>query len=360
MFSRILWVIRLCFLVLLFGFVAGAQPAKQGLDRYMGYKNPAKKKLMVMQFESQTLSIYANQLLTDQFKKELKNYSQFKIVDVNEKWLEEEAATQYDSDLDYLINLGKQLSVSYISNGNIELDNQQFTVHVEFIDVINRTIVYSSSKTCNCNFEELLLFTIPEMTKEFETKDLSIPTECPSDMISIAHETLQLGSTDAYDANPLHNSGTGRFCMDRYEFPNKVNEFPENNIPWFEAKKRCMDLGKRLCSEVEWELACRGTPLWKFPYGQNYDHRKCNTGTKKLGRSGSFPHCSSSHKIFDLSGNVTEWTDSRWDANIKNKVIRGGSWINKNKDTSCTLRVSSSPDIQSPVLGFRCCKSLAK
>jgi hypothetical protein len=47
-----------------------------------------------------------------------------------------------------------------------------------------------------------------------------------------------------------------RFCIDRYEWPNRVRALPRIMVSYGEAKASCESVGKRLCSDTEWTLAC--------------------------------------------------------------------------------------------------------
>lgn len=45
-------------------------------------------------------------------------------------------------------------------------------------------------------------------------------------------------------------------CMDRFEWPNRAGELPPVMMRFGEAQDECRSVGKRLCTEFEWELAC--------------------------------------------------------------------------------------------------------
>ena len=62
-----------------------------------------------------------------------------------------------------------------------------------------------------------------------------------------------------------------RFCMDRYEWPNQKGELPALLVSWVDAKKQCEDIGKRLCTEDEFNFACEGEEMLPYTYGHARD-----------------------------------------------------------------------------------------
>ena len=67
-----------------------------------------------------------------------------------------------------------------------------------------------------------------------------------------------------------------RYCVDRYEWPNKKGELPLLLVSWMDAKKMCEDAGKRLCTVAEFDFACEGPDMWPYTYGFERDAKKCN------------------------------------------------------------------------------------
>ncbi len=67
-----------------------------------------------------------------------------------------------------------------------------------------------------------------------------------------------------------------RFCVDTYEWPNKKGERPEVMNRFHQAQVKCASIGKRLCTETEWNFACEGPNRMPFPYGYVRDAKKCN------------------------------------------------------------------------------------
>jgi len=121
------------------------------------------------------------------------------------------------------------------------------------------------------------------------------------------------------------------FCIDKFEFPNKINEVPQDWMSWFDAKKAVESIGKRLCTNKEWTMAAEGVNLHPLPYGNGYqrDEGVCNfdnsVGTidvfeatspnsntssqlrSLLVPSGSRPACVSDYGVYDMAGNIDEW-----------------------------------------------------
>ena len=62
-----------------------------------------------------------------------------------------------------------------------------------------------------------------------------------------------------------------RFCMDQYEAPNKRGAKPMVLQSYDSATRWCEKLGKRLCFEQEWELACEGPDHRPWVYGWTVD-----------------------------------------------------------------------------------------
>jgi formylglycine-generating enzyme required for sulfatase activity len=179
--------------------------------------------------------------------------------------------------------------------------------------------------------------------------------------------TFKMGTdspTEGLDELPLVSKTVASFCIDEFEFPNKAGELPWVNVTWEAAKAQCETLGKRLCTEEEWEKACKGPGNARFPYGSQFDADKCNTADgrekdRELAASGRFAGCRSGYGIADLSGNVAEWTDSRYGDTL-DRTQKGGSFARSEYAARCTARKNGVPDSRSPSVGFRCCSEVSR
>jgi formylglycine-generating enzyme len=141
-----------------------------------------------------------------------------------------------------------------------------------------------------------------------------------------------------------------RFCIDRFEYPNVKGENPIIVATYTEATAMCRASGKRLCSEAEWTFACEGEEAMPYPYGYARDAEACvvdqswrpfaegalfprdgDNAREELDRlwqgqpSGSRPKCKSPAGVYDLTGNVDEWTRSTRSEGYAS-ILKGGYW----------------------------------
>jgi formylglycine-generating enzyme required for sulfatase activity len=95
-------------------------------------------------------------------------------------------------------------------------------------------------------------------------------------------------------------------------------------VTWLQAKTFCHKLGKRLPTEWEWENVTGSqnskSYYWENKFNAEFARFNGNSSsrTKTVGQKKP-----NSLGLYDMVGNVWEWTDSCED-NIK--YLRGGSW----------------------------------
>ncbi|RMG13654.1 MAG: formylglycine-generating enzyme family protein, partial [Deltaproteobacteria bacterium] len=185
---------------------------------------------------------------------------------------------------------------------------------------------------------------------------------CPRGMVYIPAGPFPLGSAVN---DPMRNFAEKRlqrvnvdgFCIDRFEYGGVR---PSVNVTWFKARELCERRGKRLCTEEEWEKACKGPKGLRFPYGNAFDPEACNTrdaegNDRSVKKSGSFRRCRSGYGLYDMAGNVAEWTATVFQAGAAYRTVKGGAANRPDWDTRCATRASRKPNTRNPFLGFRCC-----
>jgi formylglycine-generating enzyme required for sulfatase activity len=163
------------------------------------------------------------------------------------------------------------------------------------------------------------------------------------------------------------------------QYPEGMGDHPVVYVTWHDAVAYCKWLSEktgkpyRLPSEAEWERAARGTDAREFPWGNEWDAKKCNSKEGGPGTTtvvGQYsPDSDSPCGIADMAGNVWEWCDDWLKAYRDNsfpdedygetyKVVRGGSWDHGQVGARCAYRGWFKPKSREKDVGFRCVRDL--
>lgn len=239
------------------------------------------------------------------------------------------------------------------------------------------------------------------------------PSACPSDMVEVDgdycpdEEVVCLYNTDN-EGNRLPGPGDinkacgeyrnpsrclvekvhMHFCIDKYEYPNKEGQRPQDWMTFFDAQRALESEGKRICTHKEWTLAAEGPNMHPLPYGDGYhrDKSKCNFDNKNPGidvfqskhpndeasqklrallvPSGSMD-CVSDFGVHDMSGNIDEWVvnESSQDmcinktsGNCRTGLMGGHIWHVRN--ASRPMTTAHGAGFSWYETGARGCKSL--
>lgn len=167
------------------------------------------------------------------------------------------------------------------------------------------------------------------------------------------------------------------FCIDRYEWPNRRGERPVVLVDWNQATAHCASLGRRLCTEHEWTFACEGEDMLPYPYGYDRDSAACNidnlarrydrAALRRGGESaraevervwmgapsGARDRCVSPFGVYDLTGNVDEWTVSATGRPFRS-TLKGG-WWGRVRTRCRPVTRSHYEHFEYYQIGFRCC-----
>lgn len=191
--------------------------------------------------------------------------------------------------------------------------------------------------------------------------------KCPEGMIAFEAGTFKQGS-DKLDPDRdvfeplLQDAKVGAFCVDRFEHPNEEGATPTTGVDYASAAASCAEAGKRLCTETEWERACKGGANSRFAFGDSFKPGICNVGSDAPkpvttpAPIGAFASCGTEDGPRDMSGNVWELTSSAWPEDASARVIKGGSAKVPAWGARCAYRDFVALSKPAPDVGFRCCK----
>lgn len=244
-------------------------------------------------------------------------------------------------------------------------------------------------------------------------------------MVAVPGSWFRMGSVDGRgNERPARGVYVDGFAMDRYEvtnaqyrryviatgepappywagdhYPTNQADHPVLGVSWIQADGYCRWAGKRLPTEAEWELSCRGPEGFTYPWGDAWDEAMANVAAQPLPhRADAFPLLASgtpageafpepigshlggasAYGILDLCGNAAEWVADWYDPYAYRElpaenpvgvgppadhVIRGSAWLFPHDapeyvpDISrCAFR-NDSHVYADPRMGFRCADS---
>jgi formylglycine-generating enzyme required for sulfatase activity len=147
----------------------------------------------------------------------------------------------------------------------------------------------------------------------------------------------------AIDKTPVTNQQFAAFlsatgyepvCKDNFlahwvngAIPAGLEDHPVVWIDLSDARAYAAWAGKRLPTEAEWQYAAQGVEGRLWPWGDDWNASACNYG--QFGGTTpvmQFPQGTTPEGIFDLCGNVWEWTESEYtDGRTRFAILKGGS-----------------------------------
>jgi hypothetical protein len=209
---------------------------------------------------------------------------------------------------------------------------------------------------------------------------------CPSDMVLVEgeyctdvaqtcvrwldDEILPFARCAEYQS-PARCVGTRvkqRFCIDRYEYTAPGETLPLNYASFDKASALCGSLGKRICTESEWNFACEGEEMRPYPYGFSRQ-ATCNQDRTDLYApnphyqvladrrepAAARPGCVSPFGVYNMAGNMDEPVLREGSAvEPYRNALKGGWWMAARN--RCRPATTAHDDYYKDIqVGVRCC-----
>ena len=156
---------------------------------------------------------------------------------------------------------------------------------------------------------------------------------------------------------------------------------PAVDVDWEDAREYCEWYAEvsrkpmRLPTEIEWEYACRGGSMSRWPSGDDFDEAGDFQWDADNSESRVQPIDKKRGNGFGLHGmlgSVWEWTGSLYrpypltpedseevqGADQPRRVLRGGSFRTSRAELTASLRRAEPPEVRSDDIGFRVVKPL--
>jgi formylglycine-generating enzyme required for sulfatase activity len=150
-------------------------------------------------------------------------------------------------------------------------------------------------------------------------------------------------------------------------------EHPVVNITWYAARAYADWLSSvtavpwDLPTEVEWEKAARSTDGRIYPWGDAWEAHAANVAARQGQQTspvGAYPRDVSPYGVYDLAGNVTEWTGTNYTYDWNDPYtgshitrvrygLKGGSWFLTPRRSRAADHSVDAADTNSAMVGMR-------
>ncbi len=202
------------------------------------------------------------------------------------------------------------------------------------------------------------------------------------------YENRSFWSDEGWVAKKGHGWQCPEVWFDRRYMSEEKSDHPVVGVSWYEARAYCRWLsaktGRRfnLPTEDQWEYAAGGPDGLAWPWGNQWDPKRCNWGDDTDGnRQGdggidgfrfpapvvTYPNGVSPFGCFDMAGNAREWCLDRYSTEGDRRayrVLRGGSWMTVSPQNLTTFfRGGTQPWVRFVfwgTIGFRVVETLGE
>jgi len=169
------------------------------------------------------------------------------------------------------------------------------------------------------------------------------------DETPVTQEVYQkvMGVNPSKQKNP-QSPVSGVQWVDAVRYCNKASEL-EGMRPCYDLKTWACDVtadGYRLPTEAEWEYACRAGSTGRFPFGSDASQLGRHAWTKSNSEGKIRPVGQKEPNawgLYDMLGNVWQWTNDWFDQEQKQRTLRGGAWDTDPAKVEVSMRKKEFP-----------------
>lgn len=150
-----------------------------------------------------------------------------------------------------------------------------------------------------------------------------------------------------------------------HPFDAEIADHPVSHISYTDVSAYCEWIGYRLPTGQEWEKAARGTNGNLYPWGNVYNSKNCNSaesGNRGIVAVDQYDKGKSPVGCYQMTGNISEWTDENYPGRSDFKYLRGGCW-----GDSCELfglpflhNLASNVSKRDEIFGFRVARDVSR
>lgn len=168
---------------------------------------------------------------------------------------------------------------------------------------------------------------------------------CPSGMAEVPG-AVTFTCVDIYEASPAttcpeQQPASQSATVVNTQSSDCVAESKAEVLPWRfitrdQAQTMCLKSGKRLPSNLEWQMISLGTPD---------NDSVCNSASDQLHSTGSYTSCKSAIGVMDTVGNLWEWTSDEVVQGVyNNRTVPASGYVTSADAGGAAVETASQPN----------------